>query len=143
MDKYTAIVALFTSAVMPMTITFVVMYFKSQKHNKRADLIMAAMDHGHDMKDVVKVMQEREKGVKEHQLGRLLWGCGLTLVGLVMLVSELIQRGTLKFMDDGEKLFSVIAFAVGLAFLIAFAVGQRMLKSEMEREERDAKEGKE
>ncbi len=127
---------------MPVIVVALVMYFRSRNYTKRADLILAAMDHGHDMKDVVKMMQEKEKGVKERQLGRLLWGCGLTLGGLVMPVFELMQRGTVKFMDDEERLFSAIVFAVGFAFLIAFAVGQRMLKSEMEREERDAKEGR-
>ncbi len=128
---------------MPVVAIAIVMYFLNRKHTKRADLILAAMDHGHDMKDVLKMMQDKKKGVKERQVSRLLWGCLFTFLGVLIPVVELLTQGSLRGLDGADMLIFVIPLSIGLAFLIAFAVGQRMLKSEMEREECDAKEGKE
>ncbi len=128
---------------MPVVAIALIMYFRNRRYNKRADLILAAMEHGHDMKDVVKMMQGKEKGVKERQVNRLLWGCLFTFLGVLIPVVELLTQGSLQGLDGADMLIFAIPLAVGLAFLLAFAVGQRMLKSEMEREERDAREGKE
>ncbi len=139
----TSVLGILLPMTMPVVAIALIMYFRSRNYNKRADLILAAMEHGHDMKDMLKMMQEKQKGVKERQVNRLLWGCLFTFLGILIPVIELLTQGSLQGLDGAEMLIFVIPLSVGLAFLIAFAVGQRMLKSEMEREERDAKEGKE
>ncbi len=135
------VIPLCVAFIMPMGIVAMSLYHSNKENERRNKLILAAMEKGQDVNDILQSMQKKQKSIKERQLRRLLWGCLCTLGGIIPLLMEFVVKGTLAGMNSDILTASCIALAVGIAILVVFAVGQRMLKREMEEEERRANEG--
>ncbi len=122
-------------AVMPVLIVWLVMRSYTRRNENQKDLTIAALEKNPniDTEQLVKSFQPKEKLLKEKLLIKLLWGCICTFLGLLCIVFRLI--GGADFLAD-ELILFICLFAVGVAFLINYYVGKRMLKGEIEAEER-------
>ena len=86
-----------------------------------------------DVEDLVKRMKKSEKLIKEKLLARLEHGCLCCLMGVAFVL--------LYFFLSVQKEILIIAgaalIAIGIAFLISYFVGRRMLEKEMKAEEQN------
>ena len=92
-----------------------------------------------DIEELLKKISAKPRLLKEKLLTKLLWGCLAVLLGI-----GLIGFGAwLRYMDAGggddpfvSVCFGLIALGVGIAFLVNYFVGKKMLAKEIEAEER-------
>ena len=122
-------------AVMPVLIVWLVMRSYTRRNENQKEVITVALEKNPniDIEQLVKSFQPKEKLIKEKLLTRLLWGCICTFCGLLGIVFKLI--GGVSLLSDVLLIFVVI-FAVGVAFLINYFLGKKMLAKEIEAEER-------
>ena len=109
--------------------------------NARTQIALAALDKNPDMdvEELLKKISRKGNLLKEKLLKKLLWGCLTTLLG-VGLIGFGIYLGThhLGGTDDPMTavVFGLISLGVGIAFLVNYFVGKKMLAKEIEAEEK-------
>ena len=114
---------------------------KINETNQRTQIVLAAIEKNPDMdiEELMKKISRKPKLLKEKLLTKLLCGCLAILLGI-----GLIGLGTwLGYVGGGGSddpfvsvCFGLIALGVGIAFLINYFVGKKMLAKEMEAEEK-------
>ena len=114
---------------------------KMNETNQRTQIVLAAIEKNPDMdiEELMKKISRKPKLLKEKLLTKLLCGCLAILLGI-----GLIGLGTwLGYVGGGGSddpfvsvCFGLIALGVGIAFLINYFVGKKMLAKEMEAEEK-------
>ena len=114
---------------------------KMNETNQRTQIVLAAIEKNPDMdiEELMKKISRKPKLLKEKLLTKLLCGCLAILLGI-----GLIGLGTwLGYVGCGGSddpfvsvCFGLIALGVGIAFLINYFVGKKMLAKEMEAEEK-------
>ena len=125
--------------VLPIMIVWFVIRKMMNETNQRTQIVLAAIEKNPDMdiEDLMKKISPK-KLLKEKLLAKLLWGCFTTLLGLGFIIVGLCldYRGGMV-PEDLEMCYLVggILSAIGIAFLVNYYVGKRMLAKEMEAEE--------
>ena len=127
--------------VLPIIIVALVARTKTNATNKRAEIALAAIEKNSDvdLEEFFKKMNLPRPSIKERLLDRLLYGCIFTLFGAGIYVA-LAMYGLIiddKIIADtffGLSFVAVPSLGVGLAFLINYFVGCRVLKQEIEAE---------
>ena len=114
---------------------------KMNETNQRTQIVLAAIEKNPDMdiEEIMKKISHKPRLLKEKLLTKLLWGCLTTLLGI-----GLIGSGAwLGWIGGGGSndpfaacCFGLIALGVGIAFLVNYFVGKKMLAKEIEAEER-------
>lgn len=116
---------------------------KMNETNNRAQLLLTALEKNPDMdmSELVNKMTPapKEKLLKEKLLTKLLWGCILTGVGIALFIIAIYN---MFVMNDSNScalfcFFGGLPFATGIAFLINYFIGKKMLAKEIEAEERN------
>lgn len=137
------IIVLGTSVILPITIVFLILRKKTESEKNRKEIILAALEKNADIniEDLVKQMNKPEKLIKEKLLKKLQWGLVTSFLGIGLLATS----GYSGFCMHQKDLYAlglggIILFAVGLAFLISYYVGKKMLAKEMEAEEQEMKQ---
>ena len=122
-------------AVMPVLIVWLVMRSYTRRNENQKEVITVALEKNPniDIEQLVKSFQPKEKLIKEKLLTRLLWGCICTFCGLLGVIFKLIGGVSLR---SDELLIFIAVLAVGVAFLINYFLGKKMLAKEIEAEER-------
>ena len=138
------LVPIFICAVMPVMIVWLIMRSYIYKENARRDIIISAIEKNPDV-NVMDLMEKapsaskEKKTLKEKLLNKLLWGCICTFIGIIGGIVLLIAGCSSGY---NECLFVSIGsiaapcLAVGIAFLINYYIGKKMLASEIEAEEK-------
>ena len=116
-------------------ITIVAIVFKSvlASERNRKEIILAALEKNPNLnvEDLVKRMKKSEKLIKEKLLAKLQRGCLCCLMGVALVL--------LYFFLSVQNEFFIIAgtvlIAIGIAFLVGYFVGRRMLAQEILAEE--------
>ena len=114
---------------------------KMNETNQRTQIVLAAIEKNPDMdiEELLKKFSRNGKLLKEKLLTKLLWGCltillGIGLIGLGAWLGYVGGGGT----DDPfvSVCFGLIALGVGIAFLVNYFIGKKMLAKEIEAEEK-------
>ena len=121
---YDILVPIFCGAILPMVIVFIVSMRKKNSDNKRAEVMIKAIESGEEI-DVDKLAEALGKPKRtplEVLNGRLLRGCMFSLVGAALVILYFIWPEA-----DSESRISVlflgaISAAVGIAYLIVYFV---------------------
>ena len=129
--------------VLPIIIVAIVARTKTNATNKRAQIALAAIEKNSDvdLEAFFKKMNPPSRSIKERLLDRLLCGCCFTFFGLFIYAALAIYGMVID--EVNADLFIGLSFAavpslgVGLAFLINYFVGLRVLKQEIEAESRN------
>ena len=109
--------------------------------NQRTQIVLAAIEKNPEMdiEEIMKKISPKPKLLKEKLLAKLLWGClatllGIGLIGLGAWLGYVGGGGT----DDPfvSVCFGLAALGVGIAFLVNYGVGKKMLSKEIEAEEK-------
>lgn len=126
--------------VLPIIIVALVTRAKTNTTNKRAEIALAAIDKNTDLDlgEFFNKMNPPRRSIKERLLDRLLWGCIFTLFGVCIYIAVAVYNIIIGGFDNnmfiGLSFAAVPSLGVGLAFLINYYVGRRVLKQEMEAE---------
>ena len=132
--------ALACGCVLPIMFFWFEMRRKMNDTNQRTQIVLAAIEKNPDMdlEELMAKISPKRKLLKEKLLSKLLWGGIIAFVGFSTLVSTL----WLDWLGgaDPEMLFLLyviggVLFGIGLAFIINYFVGKKMLAKEMEAEQ--------
>lgn len=123
--------------VVALPVLIVAIIFKSvmAADRNRKEIILAALEKNPNLnvEDLVKRMKKSEKLIKEKLLARLEHGCLCCLMGVAFVL--------LYFFLSVQNEILIIAgaalIAIGIAFLVSYFVGRRMLEKEMLAEEQN------
>lgn len=127
------------AVVLPVAIVAIVFKSALASDRNRKEIILAALEKNPnlDVEDLVKRMKKSNKLIKEKLLARLERGCGSCLMGVAFMVLYFFLG------VQGEDFITVVGaalIAIGIAFLISYFVGRRMLAKEMEAEQQNMKQ---
>lgn len=131
--------------VLPIVVVWLVVRQRMNETNSRTQIALAAIEKNPDMdiEELLKKFARSGKLLKEKLLTKLLWGTLTSLLGI-----GLIGSGAwLGWVGSGGSddpmtaaCFGLISLGVGIAFLINYFVGKRMLAKEIEAEEKQSTE---
>lgn len=127
------------AVVLPVAIVAIVFKSALASDRNRKEIILAALEKNPnlDVEDLVKRMKKSNKLIKEKLLARLERGCLCCLMGVAFMLLYFFLG------VQGEDFITVVGaalIAIGIAFLISYFVGRRMLAKEMEAEQQNMKQ---
>ena len=123
------------AVVLPIAIVAIVFRSALASERNRKEIVLAALEKNPDIdvEQLMKNLKKSEKLIKEKLLARLERGCLCCLMGVAFMVLYFFLG------VQGEDFIVVVGaalIAIGIAFLISYFVGRRMLAKEMLAEER-------
>ena len=122
--------------VLPIMVVWLAIRKSMNETNQRAQIVLAAIEKNPDMdiEELMKKISPKKKLLKEKLLEKLLCGTFATLLGIGMIGCHFYVS---IFTNSTSPLgfAGIVLLAVGIAFLISYYVGKRMLAKEMEAEE--------
>ena len=116
---------------------------KMNETNKQTEIVLAAIEKHPDMdiEELMKKISPKKKLLKEKLLTKLMWGCITAMLGFGF-IGYGIYLGCNNYggTDDpaGCIIIGLSLLGVGVAFLINYHVGKRLLAKEIEAEEKNA-----
>ena len=127
--------------VLPLMIVWFVIRKKMNETNQRTQIVLAAIEKNPDMdiEELLRKISPKKKLLKEKLLTKLLWGCITFLVGLGLVgFGVYLGVNNIGGSDDPTTAvcFGLTLLAIGIAFLINYSIGKKMLAKEIEAEER-------
>ena len=132
--------ALACGCVLPIMILWFDMRRKMNDTNQRTHIVLAAIEKNPDMdiEDLIAKMSPKKKMLKEKLLSKLLIGNITTFLGIGFLICA-IYVDLVGGMNSNDLrmlyLAGAILLGVGVAFLINYSKGKKMLAKEMEAEQ--------
>ena len=126
--------------VLPLMIVWFVIRKKMHETNQRTQIVLAAVEKNPDMdiEELMKKISPKYKLLKEKLLAKLLWGSIITFLGVALIGFCIIQAfigGMTTIALQNFSLFGAVLLGIGIAFLINYKTGKRMLAKEIEAEE--------
>ena len=123
------------AVVLPIAIVAIVFRSALASERNRKEIVLAVLEKNPDIdvEQLMKNLKKSEKLIKEKLLARLERGCLCCLMGMAFMVLYFFLG------VQGEDFIVVVGaalIAIGIAFLISYFVGRRMLAKEMLAEER-------
>lgn len=119
-------------------VTIVFIYLnKRNETNKRAQVALAALEKSDTVnpEELLKSLNPPKKSTKKMLLNMLRTGIMFTLLGVAAMIAPQVSS---RWAIQGGMVFCGVLFlATGIAALAYFFVGRRMLKKEIEAEEKE------
>ena len=141
----TSLVQIAICCVLPIMFVWLIVRSKMNETNQRTQIVLAAIEKNPEMdiEELMKKISRNGKLLKEKLLTKLLWGTLAILLGI-----GLIGSGAwLGWIGGGGSndpfaaaCSGLIALGVGIAFLVNYFVGKKMLAKEIEAEEKSVTE---
>ncbi len=127
------------AVVLPIAIVAIVFRSALASERNRKEIVLAVLEKNPDIdvEQLMKNLKKSEKLIKEKLLARLERGCLCCLMGVAFMVLYFFLG------VQGEDFITVVGaalIAVGIAFLVSYFVGRRMLAKEMEAEQQNMKQ---
>ena len=127
--------------VLPILIIWFVVRQQMNETNKRSQIVLAAIEKNPDMdiEELIRKISPKKKLLKEKLLTKLLWGClagflGLGFLGIAMWLG--FVGGSHPDDITVAALTGAVLLGIGIAFLINYALGKKMLAKEIQAEEK-------
>lgn len=133
------LVPLGVAVVLPVAIVAIVFKSALASERNRKEIVLAVLEKNPDIdvEQLMKNLKKSEKLIKEKLLARLERGCLCCLMGMAFMVLYFFLG------VQGEDFITVVGaalIAIGIAFLVSYFVGRRMLAKEMEAEQQNMKQ---
>ena len=121
------------AVVLPITIVAIVFKSALASERNRKEIILAALEKNPnlDVEDLVKRMKKSEKLIKEKLLAKLQRGCLCCLMGVAFVLLYFF----LSVPNEMLLIVGAVLIPIGIAFLISYFLGRRMLEKEILAEE--------
>ena len=139
-DLVAILVPIACGCVLPIMLVWLGIRQSMNETNQRTQIVLAAIEKNPDMdiEELMKKISPKKKLLKEKLLSKQQWGCVTTLLGIGFMVIGLFLDYKGGMVSDDLRMCYFaggILLAIGIAFLISYYVGKRMLAKEMEAEE--------
>ena len=142
-DLVQILVPIACCCVLPIMLVWFGIRRKMNETNQRTQIVLAAIEKNPEM-DIEELMKkisisQKPKLLKEKLLTKLLWGCLTTLLGIGLIGFGIyLGANHLGGTDDPMTAvgFGLVSLGVGIAFLINYFTGKKMLVKEIEAEEK-------
>lgn len=140
MESIVKIIFIIAIVVLPVLIVWLNNRKKINEANQRTQVVLSAIEKNKetDVEDLLKKMAPQKKLLKEKLLNKLLWGGIISLVGLSCMAIGLFLdfKGGTSTKDLAMQYWlGGSIFAIGIAFLVNYAVGKKFLAKEIEAEQ--------
>ena len=135
-------IVLGTCVVLPISIAYILSKRKIEFEKNRKEIILAALEKNAniDIEELVRKMNAPSKLLKEKLLKKLQWGLVTAFLG----VGAIATAGCIGYAGGGSPMDiytlgfgGAVLLGVGIAFIISYVVGRKMLAKEMEAEEQN------
>ena len=140
-DLVSILVPLGCGCVLPIMIVWFTIRESMNKTNQRTQIVLAAIEQNPDMdiEELMKKISPKKKLLKEKLLTKLLWGSIVAFLGIALLGYCIVQ-GYVGGMPTAAlqqfSLFGAVLLGIGIAFLINYYVGKKLLAKEIDAEEK-------
>lgn len=134
------LVPIFICAIMPVAIVFIVFWTARNNDNRRADILIKAIESGNniDADKLAEALRKPQKSPRELVNSRLLRGCIFSLVGIALIAFGIFNFvcGSQFDTDNVSAVFALggISLAVGISYLFVFRYTKRQLDKSEEAE---------
>ena len=121
--------------VLPIMVVWLAIRKKMNETNQRTQIVLAAIEKNPDM-DIEELMKKISP--KKKLLTKLLWGGIITFLGVALIGFCIVQAfvgGMPTAALQQFSLFGAVLSGIGIAILVNYNIGKRMLAKEMEAEE--------
>ena len=129
---YDILVPIFCGAILPMVIVFIVSMRNKNSDNKRAEIMIKAIESGEeiDMDKLAEALGKPKRTPLEVLNGRLLRGCMFSLVGAALVILYFIWPEADSASRISVLFLGAISAAVGIAYLIVYFVTRGQISDE-------------
>ena len=139
-DLVAILVPIACGCVLPIMVVWLAIRQSMNETNQRTQIVLAAIEKNPDMdiEELMKKISPKKKLLKEKLLSKLLWGSIITFLGVALIGFCIVQVfvGGMPTADLQQfSLFGAVLSGIGIAFLVNYYVGKRMLAKEIEAEE--------
>ena len=132
--------ALACGCVLPIVIVWLAIRSEMNKTNQRTQIVLAAIEKNPnmDIEELMEKMSPKKKLLKEKLLSKLLTGNITTFLGIGFLICA-IHVDLVGGMNSNDLrmlyLAGAVLLGVGIAFLVSYSKGKKLLAKEIEAEE--------
>ncbi len=146
-EFFQALIPISICVVLPALIVWLIGRVKQNETNRKAEIMLKALDNGAKIDSDFFKSQSNSKTIKERLLGRLTGACVTGLLGVAVLSVAIYMGCTLDWSKNDDviimtTLLGGILLAVGVALFIVYFSGKKMLAKEIAAEEKQIVEGK-
>ena len=140
-DLVAILVPIACGCVLPIFAIWMGIRKEMNETNTRTQIALAAIEKNPDM-DIEELMAKispKKRLLKEKLLSKLLWGGIITFLGIALCAFCVIAGyfgGANSAMISQTILFGLVLLGIGIAFLINYHIGKKLLAKEMEVEEK-------
>lgn len=135
---------------LPVLVIWLIMRAKINKDNAQKEFMMTALEKNPqiNIESLARTLDAGGKSIKEKLINKFTWGCILGFVGLAIIIVDALAMILRTKAEHGFP-FQLYTFmviggviaAVGIAFIVNFLVGRKLLAKEIEAEmEKDSQE---
>ncbi len=141
-DNIVGLVAIIAcGCVLPIVMNLLKTRRKMNESEVRKQIVLAAIEKNKetDVEELLKKMAPKQKLLKEKLLSKLLWGCVFSFLGFGIFGCAFwidCCGGSSPNVIHFLYFCGGVLFAVGLAFIIYYFVGKKILAKEIEAEEK-------
>lgn len=140
------IVSLGVCVVLPIVIVSLSLRHKLESEKNRKDIILAALEKNSNInvEELVKKMNKPDKMIKEKLLSKFQWGILTSILGIGFVILSSIMGYQEEDYTDNIQFLGIsgaVLLAIGVAFLLTYFYGKKMLSKEMETEEKNMQQG--
>ena len=135
------LIVLGCGCVLPIMVVWLIIRESMNKTNQRTQIVLAAIEKNPDMdiEELMRKISPKKKLLKEKLLSKLLWGGIIAFLGFALLGYCIVQ-GYVGGMPTAAlqqfSLFGAVLLGIGIAFLINYYVGRKLLAKEIDAEEK-------
>lgn len=146
-DFFQALIPISICVVLPTLIVWLIGRVKQNETNRKAEIMLKALDNGAKIDSDFFKSQSGSKTIKERLLGRLTGACVTGLLGVALLGVAIYMANRLDWSTDDDVIMMTvllggILFAIGIALFIVYFTGKKLLAKEIAAEEKQIVEGK-
>lgn len=131
------LVPIFICVVLPVSIVLIIYLASVNNDNKRAEVLMKAIESGRDV-DVDRLAEAlgRQQSKKNHKTtqemmnSRLLKGCMFSLTGLTSVIIGLCEITSLETFNLIPSGLGALLLSIGLSYLIVYFVSRKQMLKE-------------
>ena len=146
-EFFQALIPISIGVVLPALIVWLIGRVKQNETNRKAEIMLKALDNGAKIDSDFFRTQSNSKTIKERLLNKLTGACVTGLIGMAFLAVAIYMGFTLDWRSQDDviiftTLFGGILLAIGIALFIVYFSGKKMLAKEIAAEEKQITEGK-
>ena len=146
-EFFQALIPICICVVLPALIVWLIGRVKQNETNRKAEIMLKALDNGAKIDSDFFRAQSNSKTIKERLLSRLTGACITGLLGVAFLAVAIYAGCKLDWSSNDDVIILLyllggILLAVGLALLVVYFIGRKMLAKEIAAEEKQITEGK-